>query len=376
MKTIFEMHLLSKLWSEIRPNLPLSFFENDKKGINRAKSVLLLLSLGLFLASCQSIFPDEEETRIALTSQPDGVVLENGMLKFPSNEVYGDAIHFFSKNQVSGGKWDQWISKFGGFVSYSDAYSQITEEEWVQMEERQSLDGFEHLLLFRDEGNREIEVDAVIKNPFLAAIANESGMYQIGESVYKVLYTQKLMVKSPNKAQFEAFVGITEGDDLPDWVEVYKIERVELTSVGTRAGNTNCKNEYANSPKRRINSTIYWESESYGMGIIFWNTYFYSEVKNQRKSVGIWWARQADKLETTGTRETDNELWNEAWNPDLPDISFSGEKLNDNKFSLLIGWFTTQAGPGATFPVDFTADNFVEDKNNGPTGTCSTDANW
>ncbi len=58
-------------------------------------------------------------------------------------------------------------------------------------------------------------------------------------------------------------------------------------------------------PKRRINATLVYQCQSIG-GPNYSNS-FYSEVKSQRKSVGIWFGREADKITTSLTGSSSNQ---------------------------------------------------------------------
>lgn len=328
-----------------------------------AMPFLSLLAMLFLLTSCQLDTPTPPE-RLTEPGLENPVELRNGRLVIDSRADYDKLMNFFYQTQMNKADWTRWKAQFEGFESMKEAYDNLTEAEMDQIDQTLSTEGFESFLLIRNVDG-ELEAETHVPNPFLAELVNREGILQIGSVVEKHFYDHKIVLRNPSESDIAALATLKMGDR-PSQGEWLPIERNDL-GAGARAGNNNCKNEYAGSPKRRINATwIFEKPKFYTPGIGYaWDHYFFSEVKNQRRNLRIWWARTANELRTTGTASSGNASWNSTWGG-----PFDYSEEDEKNIKYLAGYYQFQPSPTPQFTTNFSASNSVED-NSGKTGSCS-----
>jgi len=334
---------------------------------------LFALLLIATLVSCQFEEPTPVTPELLSPKLEKPVAVINGRLVIQSPTDYQNLRMFFTKHQGHSETWKQWIGQLEGFTSMDDAFYNMTEAEMEQIGQTGSPEGFDAFLLIR-EVDGELEAETHVPNPFLGQLVNAEGILQIGDIVEKHFYDHKIALENPSESEIVELsqMKMTDRPTKGEWLPITRSIELNLGSQ-LRAGNNNCKNEYASSPKRRINATLIFESSCFftpGIGCAYTHD-FYSTVKNQRRNFRIWWARTADEISTTGTRSTDYPDPNSNWTPG----TFNASDTDVSFLSTLVGTYEFQTSSTPIWDTDITADNFVDDKASG-SGSCDNDMNY
>ncbi|MFK7924012.1 MAG: hypothetical protein AB8H47_18785 [Bacteroidia bacterium] len=270
-----------------------------------------------------------------------------------------------------------------GFYSMRQAYSDISESDIQEIIDNDAivLSRMDNYLTIRAGTDRELEAISVIPDPFYARVVNSEGLIQIGDKVYRYFYPYMLEVESPSESQIMELMSLKEGS-IPNYATLISLDREVISQnsqsrTTTCSGNTNAKPEYASSPKRRINATLRKVCK-YDCSQCMRNIFFYSEVKNQRKSAGIWWPREADEITTnlsgtmSGLPYADPSLgW--SFGPPTPNYA-SYTDYYENKIDFLFAYLITPSCfPYNNSTFDFTGSHSLIDKDGSSSGSTIND---
>lgn len=249
--------------------------------------MLLLLPLLFILSGCQKdklVLDNNSDLATTEVVVPKVMVFESGkafmdMLSKPVEEVRAIQSQLFSGES---------------FTSYDEHFSKI-EDELSRLEESGELPETireieeQFGVRFEDEDGGKIIVPAV-KSPGLAAIANENGLYQIGDTLIQIAYDVAYMAKISEVVDFT---------DLSTSSNVQTINLYERTA-GTKAAVVHeCIRNYAYNGKAHrlrvqwlvdyINVPIY--------GVVIPVTEIYISVRHQKRGfLGAWFANKEQRI--------------------------------------------------------------------------------
>ncbi|MEM6801978.1 MAG: hypothetical protein AAF696_11280 [Bacteroidota bacterium] len=311
------------------------------------------LFLGLF-TSCssdiQEVKPSDE-----LAFQQRDLSLIDGRIRIKNQETYDKLFEDFAQSQKHAELWNSDFTRFQqeGFTSMREAYHNFGEED-IQaiLNNGGKLFGeYAKYLTIRPGEDGELEALSVIPEPFEARISNSEGLLQIGEDVRRYFYDYYLEVKAASNELIDELKQLEEGE-FPAFAEKVDIYRHTVTDLSKSrcGGNTNAKPEYASSPRRRINATLIYKCKS-AKGAI--SQVFYSEVKNQRRNGGIWWARKADRIKSSVTGSSNNEGGWEKGPWEETNRTWEYTVTNEKKLDKIFAYFYSDACYPNIFSVDY-----------------------
>lgn len=252
-------------------------------------ATFLLLFGSMLFVSCthnkMNLIPD-----VSLMSTK--VEMRNGMVAFPSKEVFVKEMQYLSENQDKLGAWE---AQFNGFTSMRSVYNQQMEvlNNYENANTRLSsdtvnLDSFlyqnRHLLTTKGQGE-EKEIVRHVDDELLATVVNQIGMVQIADSVYKITYDSVRVAIASNATSL----------------------------LNGRSSNLNVQFQHYKTVQRMIGESSCIQSYTYGGknrrmigGITSVNVGIYTSigvaVKHQVQGrLGVWWRNKAKKLRIQGT---------------------------------------------------------------------------
>lgn len=204
------------------------------------KAYLLLLSGALIIGTFASCNKDEINNANTKTvsenkEKTDGVVVNNGMLKFESKEVFKNVMLSLYTTQRDEAL-DNWESQFEGYISMRNKANDLKsrykkgEEDLVS---KINSGEFRDLLML-DESDPEIElIDMIIDDHILATVVNEKAMVQIGKDVYKFRYDNLYKVDEENIDNLNNIDSFSRQSLADSGVEISPIKRETYDSYDT-----------------------------------------------------------------------------------------------------------------------------------------------
>ncbi len=286
-------------------------------------NIFILLLLGLLFNSCNDPFSSDLE--IQKTRRIEGVNLENGMLVFDSEIIYESVLsNISSLESEEANSWED--TNFPGFISQRMKFDNIEESDIANALERKSYRS-PVFSIIDNEG--ELQVYRNIDSDALATAANENGVLKIGEHIYYVGYEHIIKVPFVSKSTTEQWIN-SNWSVLPENAKFYNVDRTITRIADSRVNATvhDCHDEYRN--KWRGLAEL-WVTNT---GSIYSGTG--ARAKHQKKTFGIWWAKNAGTIRLTVDGDYSQYL-NEA-NTFYETVNYdSGIRYNINKIQWV--WY-------------------------------------
>ena len=238
-----------------------------------------LLVCILFLGACTQMeeIPVQEiaDKNVSPTTQPKFDIVD-GRLVFANSQDFFATLKFLEDKQQ---ELDKWESKLKGYTSMRKTYMDITEEEWENIGQKGSIEGYEDVLTIITNEDGEQEVEFVVGYGVLATLINSNGFLQVGEKVQKYMYEYLIEVPLEMENQIERIMVAPES--FPDYV--FKAERTKISSesLDSRAYDSSCKYTYNPSgySKRRVKGYIH--GTFYNNSTPFY--YFFTRTQHKKK---------------------------------------------------------------------------------------------
>lgn len=322
----------------------------------------------MWFTSCETTEIPQKSTK--------GIELKNGLLVFADEQIFEQTRATFESSDHKPGEFLNDV--YPEFVSTEKAYEALVDIDFEPIVAQRSLDGFQQLVHIT-EVNGEKEAICQISDPFLMAIANAYGMYQIGSTVHKLFYDYELQATNVAVQQLDELAYLEEGE-VPVYCTKFDFNREKqlTSSAPTRSycpQYYNSISEYNQNPDLRIRSELRRICNN-TPGLV--TTTFRLEVRHQRKRTGIWFQRRANEISVTLTANSrSNKEAPGDWFGDVPWENASGtfvrtvQNQRDLFYNVLETAPTNVCIPAQTggdfYLVDLDFIIEVEDKN-GDTG--------
>lgn len=254
----------------------------------------LFAGLLLLACACQPIVESPTQLEpVNPTATQAEISAHNGRLIFKSQEVFDAALY-----QLLTGKADLdiWENQFEGFHSMRNTYQQLTEAEQKQISERGLSPEQQAFMYLSTDEFGDLEAHRIISTLGLSTLANEKGVYQIGDQVFRHYQGQVAQGTYENEDQIVRLTQ-TPPSDLDPAFELKEVIEEKLTSSFTRNGNNLCTSSYTSGGRdyRFRNKLTHKVVSIYNIHS--------TSTKHQRRRFGIWWAFDADeiRIQVTGS---------------------------------------------------------------------------
>ncbi|GAB4412236.1 MAG: hypothetical protein OHK0039_18040 [Bacteroidia bacterium] len=183
------------------------------------------------------------------------------------------------------------------FVPSYYAYDLISESDRMTISETRSVNGFWDRVVLLPDSGRTLEAEPVIDHPIWSRIANEHGIYQVGDRIRK--YTYEFYVDFDWLTEEEVeFIGLIAPAALLRFAEtknamVQVIERTEAYrsqfSPPVRHSPNHCILGYSSGGRRRFGGEIWSTGTGNGRDVM-------ARTKHQERTLWIWWSNATDEV--------------------------------------------------------------------------------
>lgn len=242
-----------------------------------------------FLFSCEKeVFEVKNESPHGALTILDHVSMENGMLKFETREDLDETLKYMVQENQEG--IFDFEDHFQGFLSNKTAFDALTEEDLIK--KNGDMSEFESIAHFLEvDGEKYLE--PVIDSRLMQQIANQVGVFMVGDVVYKITYSNYLEINS---------------DDYLESMSQKELEGIAITNHPIIRDNSKstvayCSKVYAYKRGKQYRKMISrWEIDPVYYSPISSVTTAYIRTSNyKRGAFGAWYKDFAYKLEHSGS---------------------------------------------------------------------------
>jgi hypothetical protein len=250
-------------------------------------------TLGIFMVACQ-----KEETPTNTVNSENlvslkGVTTENGRLKFSTKNDFDTAIKQLNENSK---KLSNFEAQFSNFTSARMAFAKIDEEALVKS--NGSIEPYKSVASIVNI-NGEKHLEPAVDSKYLGILANEEGILQIENTVYKFSrdYVYEFDASLlPQYNNFKNNIEVTSG------VKKHLITRSNEPQ-GDRWDVAQCDKFYDSNDGRKVSTEI--ENNSY---------FLFLEAKarviNRKKGAfGLWYRKYTEGININGTFTVERAVW-------------------------------------------------------------------